>query len=122
MYSFMYCLSLVLISLIGMSTGFAQTPQIIKGPYIQNLTATSATICWHTDMPTNSRLLYGIAVNQLNGAVFNNQRLTDHAITISSLKPNTRYYYSFGHSGNRLQADSSQHFLTAPKVKISKAK
>lgn len=116
----LYRIGLFFTGLILTSTAFAQTPQIIRGPYIQNLTSTSATICWHTDVPANSRLIFGIAVNQLNGAIFNNQPLTEHAVTVSNLKPATRYYYSFGHSGNRLQADSSQHFLTAPKSKLTK--
>jgi len=92
-------------------------PRIIKGPYLQNVTTTSATICWHTDIPVNSRVLYGITVNQLNGAIFNNQPLTDHYITIANLKPGTRYFYSFGSSGNRLQADSTQYFKTESKKK-----
>ncbi|WP_177225764.1 fibronectin type III domain-containing protein [Arsenicibacter rosenii] len=94
---------------------FAVPPRIVKGPYIQNLTENSVTICWHTDGPANSRVLYGLRMNQLNGAIFNNQQLTDHYITLSNLEPGTRYFYSFGSSGARLQADSTQHFTTGLK-------
>nr|WP_293836166.1 fibronectin type III domain-containing protein [uncultured Arsenicibacter sp.] len=90
-------------------------PRIVKGPYIQNLTETSVTICWHTDTPSNSRVLYGLRMHQLNGAIFNNQQITDHYVTLSNLEPGTRYFYSFGSSGIRLQADSTQYFTTVLK-------
>jgi hypothetical protein len=61
---------------------------IIKGPYLQNLSKTSVTIVWETDLPSTSEVYYGPGFS-----VKDEMPKTIHEITLTDLKPETTYFY-----------------------------
>jgi len=93
----------------------AQVPTVVRGPYLQQVTSTGITIRWRTDQPTASRVAYGTSPNRLKSEQTQAQAVTEHELTLTNLKPGTRYYYGFGDSQGNLQTSPEQFFVTAPK-------
>jgi hypothetical protein len=69
---------------------------IIRGPYLQLGTTNSMVVRWRTDLPADSTVSYGSALNRLNRNARSHGISTDHAVQITGLNPATKYYYSFG--------------------------
>jgi hypothetical protein len=69
---------------------------ISRGPYLQLGTTNSMVIRWRTDIPAGHSVSYGSAPNRLNKTARAAGSLTDHAVQITGLSPNTKYYYSIG--------------------------
>lgn len=107
-------LGLLSLFLIPQSSTLAQTPRIVRGPYLQVVTPTSMVIRWRTNTPTDSQVMYGTDSGQLINSVSDPKNVTDHELTITGLKPATRYSYAIGASSGDLQADPDQYFKTAP--------
>jgi len=106
----------ILISLFCNGIIFAEDEplKIITGPYLQNLSMDKITIMWQTNIPSTSKIEYDEKQKY-------SQKITEtaenklHEITISKLKPNTKYYYKI--TNNDVSASGS--FTTAPKDYIS---
>ncbi len=82
-------------SLLGILTlvGCGHSPvEIIKGPYLQNVTATSITIMWETNRPAISKVSYR-QLNQPLHQLLNPSRAKIHEVTLTDLEPETRYEY-----------------------------
>jgi predicted phosphohydrolase len=94
----------------------AQDPQLVRGPYLQVVTANSIVIRWRTDLPSTGKVIYGTSQNNLNQSVEYDFKLTDHEVKLSNLLPNTRYFYAFGQHDGTLKHDANQYFKTAPAV------
>lgn len=107
----------------------AQTPSLnlLKGPYIQQLSPYSATIQWGTNLKSNSMGAIGTETgkpfNIINSGVNDNDTL--HKVTFNNLLPNTRYYYSIGYNKREnvsaidagflvLSGDANNYFITSP--------
>ncbi len=104
------CASLVLLLPLALP---AQS--VTRGPYLQLQTPVSAVVAWRTDVPTDSRVLYGTAVSALTSSASDPTPTTEHRLTLSGLATETRYYYSVGTSSVPLAgADASHYFSTAP--------
>ena len=88
-------------------------PALIRGPYLQSGATRSMTICWRTDLPAPSVVNYGTAPGSLNVVVSNNVRVRDHAVRLTNLQPNTRYYYRIG-PGITNPAPQNLTFVTSP--------
>lgn len=68
------------------------TPPIITGISALSETEASAVITWTTNEPSNSQVEYGKTTDY--GLIATSDELTTtHSITLSSLEPNTAYYY-----------------------------
>lgn len=80
--------------------------QIIKGPYLQEVTESSIVIMWETDVSSDSQVDYG------NGGQFveNATAVTIHEMTISGLTGDTQYDY---HVTSGDAASSVNSFKTA---------
>lgn len=74
-------------SLIILTTGGALT----RGPYVQSVTATSAIVIWRTDVPSDSRIEYGVG-NYANSIADPNPT-TEHVITLTDLITGTTVTY-----------------------------
>ncbi len=85
-----------------------------RGPYMPIVTSNSITIQWRTAAAENSEVKYGTSPTQLNYVASDLGIQSDHEISINSLLPNTKYYYSIGSIGNVLQGDANNYFYTAP--------
>ena len=95
------------------TTVFAQ--EVTRGPYLQVGTPSSVTIRWRTDVPTNSAVRYGTAMGLLDSTSVDSTLTTEHIVSLGSLLPATRYYYSVGSTDSTLAGDNIHHaFRTAP--------
>jgi len=98
----------LLISLLCVSSA-AAPPQIIKGPYLQNVGKTHITVLWETNMPMTGKVHYG-QITTAENSVSHNQPIKVHEITIDGLHPQTAYRYQI-QSGSLI---ASSTFKTAP--------
>ncbi|MCZ6594159.1 MAG: metallophosphoesterase, partial [Bacteroidetes bacterium] len=95
--------------------------QVTRGPYLQVGTPTSLIVRWRTDLSTNSVIRYGSSLESLNLTVEDLQLLTDHEVQITSLSPDTKYYYSIGTTSKTLTGGDTGHFfITSPTPGTSK--
>jgi hypothetical protein len=99
---------LPVIVLLGLRAGavFAQldtiTP-VISAVEVTNITETSATITWNTDEASDSRVRFGASEDALTSGAANPAIGTAHSVRLSSLSPDTRYFFevqSTGANGN----------------------
>jgi hypothetical protein len=99
-----------LILLLSTSAAVAQT--VVRGPYLQLNTPTSAIVRWRTDVPVASVLNYGTNVAAPNLVVSSPTLVTDHEVFVTNLQPKTRYYYSVGDGTSVLAGGTSDYFFT----------
>lgn len=67
-------------------------PPSISSPQATNITSTSATISWTTDVPANSTVNYGLTTAYGSQATDSSQ-VTSHSLSITGLTPSTLYHY-----------------------------
>lgn len=95
------------------NTVFAQ--DLIRGPYLQNLTPESIHILWRTSEPIEGKVWVGATPDNLDLVYFSTTKDINHNIQANNLKPNTKYYYAIGYDNNTLAGKNiSHHFTTAP--------
>jgi hypothetical protein len=93
----------------------AQTVNIDRGTYLQKATPNSIVIKWRTDIATDSKIIYGTALNNLNQQAVDYDLETDHEIELTGLSPSTVYYYSIGTNTQTLQSAAANiYFKTNP--------
>ncbi|PRY43142.1 putative secreted protein (Por secretion system target) [Spirosoma oryzae] len=105
---------LLLVYLIGCVPALAQTVQLVRGPYIQVVTPTSAIVRWRTSQPTVGRLWYGTSPTSLSSEQRETQATQEHVITVSGLQPATRYAYAIGFDDTKLASGNDYYIPTAP--------
>ncbi len=74
------------------SSGATTPPQISEGPTAIPL-ATIAQIRWRTLQAADSRVRYGRSCGSWEQTIIRTEWVTDHAVTITGLQPNTSYCY-----------------------------
>ncbi len=89
------------------STGASVT----RGPYLQRGSPTGAVVRWRTDVATDSRVRYGLAPGSLSGVADGVAGVTEHAVTLTGLSPDTVYYYSVGTATETLAGGESTFFF-----------
>ena len=89
-------------------------PLLVRGPYLQQATPNSMLIRWRTDALCRSRVRFGNDPAALKNEVTDSALVTEHKVLLTSLKPETRYYYSIGDVKNTLQGDTGNYFYTLP--------
>lgn len=87
---------------------------LTRGPYLQMGTRDSIIIRWRTDVPTDSRVLYGTNVTYPSEAVFSPAFTTNHEVRLTGLLPDTRYYYYVGNLLRVTGGGPGHSFVTAP--------
>ncbi|RME54124.1 MAG: metallophosphoesterase [Deltaproteobacteria bacterium] len=92
----------------------AQAQQITRGPYLQQGTAHRMIVRWRTDIPTDSRVDYGLSAGDLSEREMVGTPTTEHEIVLSGLTPETRYYYAVGTGEAILAGGPDFSFVTAP--------
>ncbi|QJD77357.1 metallophosphoesterase [Spirosoma rhododendri] len=100
--------------LISYSSAIAQTVQLVRGPYIQVVTPTSAVIRWRTSQPTVGRVWYGASATSLTSDQRETQATQEHVLTVSGLQPATRYAYAIGYDDTKLTSGTDYYIPTAP--------
>lgn len=89
-------------------------PVLLRGPYLQMVTQTTANLRWRTDVPVQSRVRFGTIPSALTTFTDDTALVTEHEIKITGLSPYTTYYYSIGDIISTLQGDSNNYFRTLP--------
>lgn len=86
-----------------------------RAPYLQLSTPTSIVIRWRTDVPTDSRVQFGLGVDNLTMTVDQPELVTEHEVHLTDLEPGTRYYYAVGSTTTMLAGNDADHsFTSAP--------
>jgi hypothetical protein len=88
--------------------------QIVRGPYLQIKTPTNVIVRWRTDVPTDSRVQFGISATNLDRLVEMSGSRTNHELLLPALSPYTAYFYSVGSSTAVLASGLDYRFVTAP--------
>lgn len=104
----------LLVCLISYFPAVAQTSQLVRGPYIQVVTPTSAIVRWRTSQPTVGRVWYGLSATSLSNDQRETQATQEHVVTISGLQPATRYAYAIGYDDTKLASGADYYIPTAP--------
>lgn len=82
---------------------------VIAGPIPQNVTDSQATIWWQTSSPSATIVKYGTDRNNLNQTAQQPWGNQSHSVQLSSLQPNTTYYFQVQRpSGEVLKSGSFQ--------------
>jgi MYXO-CTERM domain-containing protein len=106
-------LSAVLLALLVARGAHAE--QLVRKPYLQIVSPTSATVVWTTDVAADSLVRYGSSPSSLTQSAPLAASVTQHEVALSGLSPATRYYYSVGSAGGTLAGgDATHYFETAP--------
>ncbi|MCA6397899.1 MAG: metallophosphoesterase [Cytophagales bacterium] len=97
---------------------FSQSLDIIRGPYLNSVSSTSAVIRWRTEKPTDSKVSFSTnRIKVERASVVSEAELkTDHELTISGLSPATKYFYSVGAITAKPKMYEDQFLVTAPPV------
>jgi len=84
---------------------------VTRGPYLQLGTPTSIVVRWRTDVASDSRVQYGAAPGSLTSVADNSVVTTEHEVTLTSLSPDTQYYYSIGSTTTVMAGNDTNHFF-----------
>ena len=90
------------------------SPICTRGPYLQRGNPHSITIRWRTDIDTDSRVRYGIDSTSLDQGVDILSLTTEHEVILTSLVPNTKYFYSVETTNKVLSTGPENYFVTPP--------
>lgn len=99
--------------LIGILFSFnllAQDVQIVRGPYLQSGFTDKVTVCFRTNDKAEPTVHYGLSRDSLNMSASANSSEKDHFITISGLRPYTKYYYEIN-LGDAILVDDADDFF-----------
>ncbi len=80
---------------ISVSLGTRFVPVILQGPIVTFVETDSALIEWETNVPTNSTVIYGTTLDELDTKTSQQQDdalVTLHAMGLDALEVNTQYY------------------------------
>ena len=87
-----------------------------RAPYLQLGTPDSMVVAWRTASASPSSVCYGASPDALTSRAEVAGTRTDHAVTVTGLSADTRYYYAVGSSAcpPATSGDTNQYFRTAP--------
>lgn len=85
-----------------------------RGPYLQSGTPNSIIVKWRTEVDSDSHVRYGVTPGNLNRSTLVSGTRTEHAVQLTDLSPNTRYYYSIGSSTLTYASGPTLFFVTSP--------
>ena len=92
----------------------ANAEALARGPYLQNVSGTAATLRWRTDVSSDSRVWLGTRPDSLSVVASDADRSRDHELRITGLEPGSRYYYAVGSRDTQLASGADYFFETAP--------
>ena len=90
--------------------------EVLRGPYLQRVAPQRVTVRWRTDTATNSQVKYGTTEGSLTAHASSATLTKEHSVSLTGLKPNTRYFYSVGTSATALAEGADCSFKTSPPV------
>ncbi|MEO8603949.1 MAG: metallophosphoesterase, partial [bacterium] len=87
---------------------------VTRGPYLQRGTPSGMVVRWRTDLATDSRVRFGVAVGALNSVADSATLTTEHVVTLSPLAPDSSYVYSVGTTASVLTGGDASHMFHTP--------
>lgn len=97
--------------------GSRYNSQLVRGPYQQLNRENAIRLRWRTLTLSDSKVKYGVAMNNLTDSVVVDTLVADHSVDITNLQPFTKYYYTINSSETELTApDSNHYFITHPEI------
>jgi hypothetical protein len=102
------------VALLMATSAIAYAEELARGPYIQNVSTTGATLRWRTDPSSDSRVWLGTRPDDLTIVAHDAARNRDHELRLTGLEPGSRYYYAIGSRDTRLASGADYFFETAP--------
>ena len=91
------------------------SPELVRGPYLQMGTPSSMIVRWRTDGFTDSKLSFGTEVRNLDTTIEMARTTNEHEVMITGLDSGTRYYYEIGNAEMTLAGGDADHFFkTSP--------
>jgi len=114
-----YAMLIITCNALFLGTIKKQSLQISAGPYIMNVTKTSAVIMWETNLPSTGTVEFGEELNKKE-QITSNEAKTIHEILIKDLNPETNYHYRVisvckGDAGKDSSVSNYYTFRTAVK-------
>ncbi len=91
-----------------------QPIQVLRGPYLQNVTTSNIIVRWRTSRLTNSVVQFGLSNSVLTWAITNTVRTNDHTVMLTNLAADTKYYYAVSATDTNLAGGPGYFFITAP--------
>ncbi|MEK7609595.1 MAG: DUF4082 domain-containing protein [Patescibacteria group bacterium] len=85
---------------------------VISNINTSNITTSSATISWTTDLPADTQVVYGLTSAYGSQTPLNSLLVTSHSQTISGLTANTIYHYKIKSSNGVISQSTDQTFTT----------
>lgn len=95
-------------------TDDASAPSIVRGPYLQMVTADAITIRWRTDKACVGAVDWSAADDSLGNRVSEDAASTEHELRLTGLTADTAYAYRLVHSETIALEAADLHFETAP--------
>ncbi|MCP4334702.1 MAG: DNRLRE domain-containing protein [Gammaproteobacteria bacterium] len=92
----------------------ALAAQLLRGPYLQQVTTGSIIVKWRTDVMTDSIVHYSQNASPLNQVASSSGLHQDHEVRITGLAANTRYFYSVGDTTGTISSGTDHYFFTSP--------
>lgn len=87
--------------LLCLAALWCRAAEVIGAPQVTVTSPTSATVRWRTDVPTGTRVTYGLATERLNHSAEGG--LTDaHEVALTGLQTGTRYFFAVGTARKQL--------------------
>jgi acid phosphatase type 7 len=87
--------------------------QVIYGPYLQQANPQQMHIAWRTALPQVAIVKYGLSKFNLNLQSVQSNSVVQHFVLLSSLQPNTTYFYTIHNATTQLVPDTFS-FVTPP--------
>jgi predicted phosphodiesterase len=96
------------------STRFlSPTATLIRGPYLQSVTADSIVVAWETDRPSHGEIAYG-ETEAYGWRATDPAVRTRHAVTLTGLAPYTAYHYRVESGGAPLSEGATFRTAAGP--------
>lgn len=89
----------------GGSRTYFQSP-VVSNIQVSPINATDVTITWTTDIPSDSKILFGLDT-QYGSIVYNNNYVISHSVQLTGLTTATLYHYQLQSQANNTQIAKS---------------
>jgi hypothetical protein len=82
-------------------------PPVISQIVTSQVTTTSATVSWTTDIPSSSQVLYGTSPTYNQSTTLDPTQVTGHRQTLTGLTPGTTYHFAVQSTGSNSNTGTS---------------
>jgi hypothetical protein len=112
----------LLAGIVALSAGNADAAPLERQPYLQRSTPSEITIVWTTEGSSTGAVEYGSDPANLDQSVASGATAAQHAVRITGLEPDTRYYYRVISDDEPVAGGDEQHYFVTPPPAGTRAK